>query len=105
MQVPPGVSQEGDGVSRPHADCHGGEPGGRAVQYGLRLHGHLAGHGAGCVVGAAGVRVQSVLVAGEQVTSQTTREMQTAAACFVQKKEAIQAFVVHSVGLEALYQK
>lgn len=62
VQVPLGVSQEGDGVSRPHADSHGGEAGGRAVQYGLRHHGHPAGHRAGGVVRAAGVRIQSVLL-------------------------------------------
>lgn len=64
VQVPSGVAQEGDGVSRPDADGHGGEAGRRAVQYGLRFHGHPAGHGAGRVVGAAGVGVQRVLTAG-----------------------------------------
>lgn len=50
VQVPLGVSQEGDGMSRPHADGHSSETGGRAVQYGLCLDGHLAGHRAGGVV-------------------------------------------------------
>lgn len=66
VQVPLGVTQEGDGVSRPHADRHCGETGRRAVQYSLRFHGDPAGHGAGGVVGAAGVGVQSVLSDGDR---------------------------------------
>lgn len=61
MQVPPGVSQEGDGVTRPHADGHGSEAGRRAVQHGLGFHGHPAGHGAGGVVRTTRVGLQSVL--------------------------------------------
>lgn len=61
VQVPLGVPQEGDGMSRPHIDGHRCQPGGRAVQYGLRFHSDPAGHGAGGVVGAAGVGVQGVL--------------------------------------------
>lgn len=66
VQVPLGVSQEGNGMSRPHADGHGSEAGGRAVQYGLRFYSHPASHRAGGVVGAAGVGVQSVLIVGTQ---------------------------------------
>lgn len=66
MQVPLGVSEEGDGMSRPHADSHSSETGRRAVQYGLSFYGHPAGHRAGGVVRAAGVGVQSVLIAGTQ---------------------------------------
>lgn len=65
MQVPPGVPQEGDGVSHPDADRHGSEAGRRAVKYGLGFHGDPAGHGAGGVVGAAGVGIQCVLTAGD----------------------------------------
>lgn len=65
VQAPSGVPQEGDGVSRPHADRHGSEAGRRAVQYGLGFHGDPAGHGAGGVVGAAGVGIQRVLAAGD----------------------------------------
>lgn len=61
MQVPPGISQEGDGVTRPHADGHGSEAGRRAVQYGLGFHWYPAGHGAGGVVRTTRVGLQSVL--------------------------------------------
>lgn len=64
VQVAFGVSQEGDGMSCPHADRHSSETGGRAVQYRLCFHGDPAGHGAGSVVRATGVGVQSVLPMG-----------------------------------------
>lgn len=51
-------------MPHPDADRHGSEAGRRAVQYGLCFHGDPAGHGAGCVVGAAGVGIQRVLTAG-----------------------------------------
>ena len=61
MQVPLGVSQEGYGMSGPHADGHSSETGGRAVQYGLRFDGLPAGHRARGMVGAAGVGIQRIL--------------------------------------------
>ena len=61
VQVSSGVSQEGDGVALPHADGHRGETRGRAVQNGLRLHRHPAGHRAGGVVRTAGVGLKGIL--------------------------------------------
>lgn len=61
VQVPSGVSQEGDGLTLPHADGHGGEAGRGAVQDGLCFHRHPAGHGAGGVVRTTGVGLQGVL--------------------------------------------
>lgn len=66
VQVPLGISQEGNGMSRPHADSHSSETGRWAVQYGLCFYGHPAGHRAGGVVRATGVGVQSVLMVGTQ---------------------------------------
>ncbi len=62
MQVPLRVSQEGNGMSRPHADSHSSETGRRAVQYGLCFYSHPAGHRAGGVVRAAGIGIQCILI-------------------------------------------
>lgn len=76
VQVSSGVSQEGDGMSCPHADGHSGEAGGRAVQNGFCLHGDSTGHWAGGVVGAAGVGVQGVLIVGIQERPVSVRPLQ-----------------------------
>lgn len=81
VQVSPGVSQEGDGVSRPDADSHGGETSRRAVQDGLNLNSHPAGHGTRGVVGAAGIGIQSVLM--ERMFERV--QCKVIPACLVQK--------------------
>lgn len=61
VQAPPGISQEGDGMTCPHADGHSSEAGRRAIQYGLCFYWHPAGHRAGGVVRTTRVGLQSVL--------------------------------------------
>lgn len=56
-----GISQKGDAVSLPDADCHGGETGRWSLPHGFSFQRHFARHGAGGVVRTARVRFQSVL--------------------------------------------
>lgn len=53
-------------MSHSAADSHSSKTGRRAVQYGFYFHRNPAGHGAGGVVGAAGVGIQGILTVGEQ---------------------------------------
>lgn len=53
-------------MSGPHTDGHSSEAGRRAIQDSFCFHRHPAGHGAGGVVRATGVGLQSVLETSEE---------------------------------------
>lgn len=61
VQSPFGVSEEGDAVSLSDADCHSSESGGWGVPRCFSFQRRPAGHWAGGVVRATGIRIKGIL--------------------------------------------
>lgn len=61
VQSPFGVSEEGDAVSLSDADCHGSESGSWGVPHCFSFQRCPAGHWAGGVVRATGIRLEGIL--------------------------------------------
>lgn len=61
VQSSSGVAEEGDAVSIPNTDRDRSEAGSRGVPRRPGLQGRPACHGTGGVVGAAGIRLESIL--------------------------------------------